>query len=258
MGLDRLRWGIVGAASTSPELIRWYLALGIELLETYGLTECGGLATWTSPDGIRLGTVGRPVPYGELAIAPEGEILIRGRHVFQGYWNDLEATAQALRNGWLHTGDIGAVEDGYLRVTGRMRDIIVTAGGKTITPSELETALKFSPYIADAMLIGNRRQFLTCLVVTDHENVEKWAQENAVPFTSFASLVRTDAVRGLIEAELTRVNARHGHVELIKTFRLIEQKLEPEDAELTPTMKLRRGFVHEKYAELIETMYGDT
>jgi long-chain acyl-CoA synthetase len=258
MGLDRLRWGLVGGAPVAPELIRWYLALGLELLEVYGLTECGGLAAVTPRGGIRLNAAGRPVPYGELAVAPDGEVLIRGGHVFQGYWNEPEATARALRDGWLHSGDIGVIEDGFLRITGRVRDVITTAGGASVKPAEIETALKFSPYIANAMVIGDGRHFLTCLVVMDDENVEKWAQDNAVPFTSFASLVRTDAVRGLIEAELARVNARLGGTEPIRTFRLIDRKLAPEDAELTPTMTLRRSLVHEKYADLIETMYSET
>ncbi|MBS0560088.1 MAG: long-chain fatty acid--CoA ligase [Proteobacteria bacterium] len=259
IGIDRLRWGFIGAAPSAPELIRWYLSLGVDLLEVYGMTECGGIATAMPADAIRLGTVGKPVPYGEIAVSPQGEILMRGGHVFRGYWNLPEQTAQALRDGWLHTGDVGAIDaEGYLRVTDRMKDIIITSGGKNVTPSEIESALKFSAYIADAVVIGDGRNYLTCLVMIDHENVEKWAQDNSVPFTSFTSLARSDAVRGLIEKEIARVNELFARVEQIKTFRLIEQKLEAEDPELTPTMKLRRAYVNKKYAELIETMYVGT
>jgi long-chain acyl-CoA synthetase len=257
IGIDRLRWGLVGAAPVSGQLIRWYLALGIELREFYGLTECAGLAACTQAGAIRLNSVGQPVPYGEIALSPGGEIVVRGEHVFQGYWNQPELTGMALREGWLHTGDIGAIEDGALRVTDRMADVIMTARGCNVTPSAIETALKFSPYIADAMVIGEGRQFLSCLVMMDHETVEKWAQDKSVPFTSFASLIGTDAVRSLIEAEMARVNAGVAEVTRIEAFRVIDRKLAPEDPELTPAMKLRRGFVQERYAALIETMYAE-
>jgi long-chain acyl-CoA synthetase len=257
IGIDRLRWGLVGASPVSAEMIRWYLALGIELRAFYSVTECGGLAACAPPGAARPNSAGKPVPYGEIALSPDGEILLRGAHVFQGYWNRPDLTGTALREGWLHTGDIGAIEDGDLRVAGRMADVIVTAGGGTIAPSSIETALKFSPYIADAMVIGEGRRFLSCLVMMDHETVEKWAQDKSVPFTSFASLIGTDAVRALIEAELARVNAGAAGVTRIEAFRVIDRKLAPEDPELTPAMKLRRGFVQERYAALIETMYAD-
>jgi long-chain acyl-CoA synthetase len=197
------------------------------------------------------------VPYGEIALSSDGEIVVRGEHVFQGYWNQPDLTGVVLREGWLHTGDIGAIEDGTLRVTGRMMDVIVTARGSSVTPAEIETALKFSPYIADAMVIGDGRAFLTCLVMMDHETVEKWAQDKSVPFTSFASLIGTEAVRSLIETEFARVNAGAASITRIEAFRVIDRKLAPEDPELTPAMKLRRGFVQERYAALIETMYAD-
>jgi long-chain acyl-CoA synthetase len=257
IGLDRLRWAYVGAAPISPELIRWYLALGVTMLEVYGQTECGGVATAMPAGDIRLGTVGVCIPYGEMKLSPEGEVLLRGEHVFQGYWNAPEKTAETIRDGWLHTGDVGELKDGFLRVTDRMKDIIITSGGKNITPSELENELKFSAFIADAVVIGDKRKYLSCLIMIDHENVEKWAQDNNVPFSNFTSLARSAEVGKLIGRELDRVNDKFARVEQIKHFRLIEQKLEPEDPELTPTMKLKRSFVHEKYRELIETMYTD-
>ena len=255
LGLDRVRRAYVGAAPISPDLIRWFLALGIDMLEVYGMTECGGVSTAMPAEAIRPGWVGKPAPHTALAISPEGEILLRGEHVFTGYWNQPEKTAETIRDGWLHTGDIGRAEDGYLRVTDRMKDIIITAGGKNVTPSEIENELKFSPYITDAIVIGDRRRFLSCLVMIDHENVEKWAQDNSVPFSSFASLTRAPAIQTLIEREVDRVNQKFARVEQIKAFRLIEQKLEAEDPELTPTLKLKRAFVNKKYSDLIETMY---
>jgi len=160
-------------------------------------------------------------------------------------------------DGWLHTGDVGTVdEDGFFRITDRMKDIIITAGGKNITPSEIENELKFSPYITDAVVIGDRRAFLTALVMIDHENVERFAQELNVPFTNFQSLCRTREVQELIQGEVDRVNTRFARVEQVKKFRLIEHKLTAEDEELTPTMKLKRKLVNEKYRDLIESMYS--
>ncbi len=257
LGINRARRAFVGAAPIAPDLIRWYLALGIDMLEVYGMTECGGLSTIMPADAIRPGWVGRPAAHTELAFSDEGEILLRGEHVFTGYWNDPEKTAEALRNGWLHTGDVGRADDGYVRITDRMKDIIITAGGKNITPSAIENELKFSPYIADAIVIGDRRKFLSCLIMIDHENVEKWAQDHSIPFSNFASLTRAAPVVTLIGGEVERVNAKFARVEQVKSFRLIEQKLEAEDPELTPTLKLKRSFVNKKYSALIETMYAD-
>jgi long-chain acyl-CoA synthetase len=257
IGVDRLRLGFITGAPAVPELIRWYMALGVDLLEAYGMAECG-LIAWMPPDALCPGTVGKPVPYGEIALSVDHEILVRGAHVFQGYWNRPDLTEAALRDGWLRTGDIGAMQDAHLSITGRDSDGIVTATGTRVAPAAIETALTFSPYIADAMLIGAGRPYLTCLLLIDHETIEKWAQDNAVPFISFASLARGDAVAALIGAELARVNRCFACTEQIMDFRLIDRRLEPEDAELTPAMKLRRGTVRRTYAALIETMYdGD-
>jgi len=256
MGIDRCRWLVTGAAPISPQLIRWYLALGVDMLEVYGQTENTGLATSMLTDRIKLGTVGRCVPFGELKISPEGEILLRGEHIFMGYYNMPEKTAETIVDGWLHTGDVGFVDnEGFVKITDRMKDIIITAGGKNITPSEIENELKFSPYISDAVVIGDGRKFLTALVMIDHENVEKFAQDRNVPFTNFASLTRAGEVVELIGNEVEAVNKKFARVETVKKFRLIEHLLDPEDEELTPTMKLKRSFVNKKYAELIESMY---
>jgi long-chain acyl-CoA synthetase len=259
IGIDRCRWLFTGAAPIAPELIRWYLALGMRMYEVYGQTENAGLATVMPADAIKLGTVGKPVPYGEVTLSGEGEILIRGEFVFMGYLNQLEKTAETVdRDGWLHTGDVGLIDNqGYVRITDRMKDIIITAGGKNITPSEIENQLKFSPYISDAVVIGDRRPYLTCLVMIDHENVEKFAQDRGVPFTNYASLCRTREVRELIWNEIEKVNGQFARVETIKKFHLIEQQLTPEDDELTPTMKLKRKFVSEKYKTMIDGMYAD-
>jgi long-chain acyl-CoA synthetase len=257
MGMHRVRYAGTGAAPIAPDLIKWYRALGIDMREVYGQTENCGLATGM-PDQIKLGTVGVAAPRTELRLSPEGEILLRGPHVFMGYYNQPDKTAETLRGGWLHTGDVGTVDnEGYLRITDRMKDIIVTAGGKNITPSEFENLLKFSPYVSDAVVIGDRRKFLTCLVMIDYDNVAKYAQDANVPFTDFGSLCRTREVLDLIWSEIEKVNKGFARVETIKKFRLIEHQLSAEDDELTPTMKLKRKFVNEKYKELIESMYAE-
>jgi long-chain acyl-CoA synthetase len=256
IGLHRARGAATGAAPIAPDLIRWYLALGINMVEVYGQTENTGLATAMPPDRIKLGSVGVARPGTEVRLSPEGEILLKGPHVFKGYYGKPEKTAETIVDGWLHTGDVGTIDDeGFVRITDRMKDIIITAGGKNVTPSEIENQLKFSPYISDAVVIGDRRKFLSCLVMIDHETVAQFAQESNVPFSNFASLCRAPQVQELIRGEIERVNRQLARVETIKTFRLIEQLLTPEDEELTPTMKLRRTFVNVKYKDLIEGMY---
>ena len=256
IGLHRARGAATGAAPIAPDLIRWYMALGINMIEVYGQTENTGLATAMPPHRIKLGSVGIARPGTEVRLSPEGEILLKGPHVFKGYHGKPEKTAETIVDGWLHTGDVGTIDDeGFVRITDRMKDVIITAGGKNVTPSEIENQLKFSPYISDAVVIGDRRKYLSCLVMIDHETVAQFAQELNVPFSNFASLCRAPEVQELIRDEIERVNRQLARVETIKTFRLIEQLLTPEDEELTPTMKLKRSFVNAKYRDLIEGMY---
>jgi long-chain acyl-CoA synthetase len=258
MGLHRARAAATGAAPIAPELIKWYLAVGIDLREVYGQTENSGLATAMPPHRMKLGTVGVARPGTEVKTSPEGEILLKGPHVFLGYYRNPEKTAETVVDGWLHTGDVGVIdEDGFVRITDRMKDIIITAGGKNVTPSAIENELKFSPFISDAVVIGDQRKFLSCLVMIDHETVAQFAQERNVPFTNFASLCRAREVQDLIWSEIERVNRQLARVETIKKFRLIEQILTPEDEEITPTMKLKRRLVNRKYKDLIDGMYEE-
>ncbi|MEQ8485028.1 MAG: AMP-binding protein [Pseudomonadales bacterium] len=256
LGIDRCRWLSTAAAPIAPDLIAWYWALGRPMYEVYGQTECTGIATANVSGDVRLGSIGRATPGTDVVLSDDNEILIRGPGVISGYWRKPEKTAETVRNGWLHTGDVGRVDDdGFLYIVDRMKDIIITAGGKNITPSEIENQLKFSAYISDAVVIGDRRPYLTCLVMIDLENVSKFAQDNDVPFTNYTSLCRAAAVRDLIAGEVERVNARFARVETIKKFELIDQLLDAEDEELTPTMKLKRKVVNEKYRALIDSMY---
>ncbi|GAA6180922.1 AMP-dependent synthetase/ligase [Shimia sp. NS0008-38b] len=257
LGMDKMRRGGTGAAPISPELIRWYWAIGVQLLEGYGMTENAGLASINVLDSNKIGTVGKAVPGFDIRIADDGEIQTNGLNNFQGYWRNNEKTAETFTDdGWLRTGDVGELDDdGFLTITGRLKDIIITAGGKNITPAEIESRLKFSHYVSDAVVIGDGRKYLSCLIMIDQENVEKYAQERKVPFSDFASLCAAPDVVDLIQAEVEEVNRAFARVEQIKDFRLINVLLTAEDEELTATMKLRRSFVERKHAALIEDMY---
>jgi long-chain acyl-CoA synthetase len=257
IGIDRCRFLVTGAAPISPDLVRWYLALGVPMLEVWGQTENGGAATVMPVTGIRPGSIGVAGPFNEVRVSPQGELLIRGDNVFMGYLNQPEKTAETLKDGWLHTGDVGSVDEhGYFKITDRMKDIIITAGGKNVTPSEIENQLKFSPYITDAVVIGDKRPFLTALVMIDQENVEKHAQDHDIPFSNYASLCRATEIQDLIQGEITRVNEQFSRAEQVKKFRLLEKKLGAEDEEMTPTMKLKRKLVNQKYQQLIDSMYA--
>ena len=258
IGIHRARFCVTGAAPISPELVKWYMALCVPMLEVWGMTETGGASTGVPASRIKPGSIGPAASYNEVKLDPTtGEILVRGTNVFMGYLNQPEKTAEAIdAEGWLHTGDIGLMdEDGFFRITDRMKDIIITAGGKNVTPSELENELKFSPYITDAVVIGDKRPYLTAIIMIDQENVEKFAQDGDIPFSNYASLTRTTEVLGLIQSEIERVNKKFARVEQIKKFFLLDTQLTAEDEELTPTMKLKRKLVEKKYACQIEAMY---
>ena len=255
LGLDRTHFLLSGAAPISADLIKWFAALGLPISEGYGQTETG-IATMTARGELKPGTVGRPLPGVEVMLGACDEILVRSPGLFTGYHNLPDTTAATLVDGWVHTGDVGCVDaDGSLRITDRLKDIIITAGGKNVTPSLIENQLKFSPFISDAIVIGDRRKYLAALIMIDQENVEHFAQTHAIPFTDYRSLCAREEVQGLIQMEITRANKQFSSVEQIKRFRLIDVLLTPEDEELTPTMKLKRSFVEKKYAPLIDQMY---
>jgi long-chain acyl-CoA synthetase len=259
IGIHRARFLVTGAAPISPELVKWYLALGVPMLEVWGMTESCGASTGVPAARMKPGSIGPAASYNEVRIDPvTSEILVRGPNVFMGYLNLPEKTAETIdADGWLHTGDVGLVdEEGFFRITDRMKDIIITAGGKNITPSELENELKFSPYITDAVVVGDRKPYLTVIVMIDQENVEKFAQDHDVPFGNYASLTRAPEVQELIQGEIDRVNRKFARVEQIKKFFLLDTQLSAEDEELTPTMKLKRKLVHQKYAPQIAAMYA--
>jgi len=257
LGLDRMRRGGSGAAPISPELLKWYWSIGVPLVEGYGMTETAGLATMNTRFENVVGTIGQAVPGYDLRIADDGEIQTKGLNNFQGYWRNNEKTAETFTDdGWLRTGDVGRLDDdGYVTITGRLKDIIITAGGKNITPAEIESRLKFSHFISAAVIIGDRRKYLTALIMIDQENVEKYAQDQKVPFSNFASLCAAEEIKALIRTEIDAVNKEFARVEQIKDFRLIDVLLTAEDEELTATMKLKRSYVEKAHGHLIEEMY---
>jgi long-chain acyl-CoA synthetase len=256
LGLNRAHSACSGAAPISPALLRWFLAIGVAIDELWGQTELG-IITSTRHGKYRFGTVGPAFPGTEVRIDENGEILARSDGQFDGYLNLPEKSASTIVDGWVHTGDVGAIDgEGNLSITDRLKDIIITAGGKNITPSVMENELKFSPYISDAVIVGDKRKFLTCLIMIDQENVEHYAQTHSVPFTDYRSLCARKEIVALIDAEVTRINAEFSSAEQLKKFRLIDVLLTAEDEELTPTMKLKRSFVSEKYADLINAMYS--
>jgi len=257
LGLDRVRIGLTGAAPISPNLIGWFRALGVPLYEAFGQTENVAFACGNYRGQIRQGTVGKPPPGVELRTAEDGELLIRGPLVFKGYYKQTLKTAETIVDGWLYTGDIAEIDaDGFVKIVDRKKDIIITSGGKNVSPSEIENQLKFSPYVTDAVVIGDRRKYLTCLVMIDNETVSQFAQENNVPFSDFKSLCATVEVQALIKSEIERINQSFSRAETLKKFRLIDKQLTVEDEELTASMKLKRNIVNEKYADLIEQMYS--
>ena len=258
IGIHRARFCVTGAAPISPDLVKWYLALGVPMVEVWGMTETCGAATYTPANRIKPGMIGPACPFNEVRLDPAtGELQVRGTNVFMGYLNQPEKTAETIdAQGWLHTGDVGLVDaEGYYRITDRMKDIIITAGGKNITPSELENDLKFSPYVTDAVVVGDKRPYLVVIVMIDQENVEKYAQDRDIPFSNYASLTKAAEIQALIQEELDRVNKKFARVEQIKRFWLLDTQLSAEDDELTPTMKLKRKLVEQKYADKIDAMY---
>lgn len=256
MGLLEARICVSGAAPIAPELVKFYRAIGIPIRECYGMTELAGISFVPQGSTTQIGSVGKPIPGVEFRLAEDGEIILTGEAVFAGYYGNPEATRAIIKDGWLHTGDVGELDEyGDLRITDRKKDIIITAGGKNISPSELENSLKFSPYIKEAVVIGDRRKYLTCLIQLELDTVAHWAQENRIAYTNYRSLATHPEVRKLIEGEVEKSNKNFARVETIKKFNILDKELDQDDEELTATMKVKRTVIEKKYKDLIEAMY---
>jgi len=255
LGFERVRLAVCGAAPASPELFEFYNALGIPLREGYGQTESTGVIAVQRIERPRWGYVGEPIPEMEIRIAEDGEILVRGPNVFKGYFKDPELTSKTILDGWLHTGDVGELDQGFLKIKDRKKDIIITAGGKNITPAFIENKLKFSPYIQDAVVIGDGRKYLVALILIDEDNVTKYAQDNRIPFTTFEDLTKNRDIIRLIDGEVKKVNKTLSRVESIKRFALLPRRFYEEDGDVTPTKKVKRRFIEKRYRDLIESLY---
>ena len=256
MGFDRMRIAYSGAAPISPDVLHFFQSIGVNLVEGYGQTEGTGVTCVSRVGKVKFGTVGPPITGTEIKIADDGEILVKSPSVFKGYYKNPEATAETIQDGWLYSGDVGEIDaDGYLKITDRKKDIIVTAGGKNITPQYIENKLKFSPYINDAVVIGDQRKFITALIMIDEDNVVKFAQDNKVQFSTYKDLTGSPEINKLIRKEVTDVNETLARVEQIKKFTILPKKLYEEDGEVTPTMKVKRNYVNEAFGDLIEAMY---
>ncbi|MFO7737541.1 MAG: long-chain fatty acid--CoA ligase [Desulfatiglandaceae bacterium] len=256
LGFDRMRLAYSGAAPISPDVLLFFQSIGVNLMEGYGQTEGTGVTCVSRAGRVKFGKVGPPLSGTEVKIAEDGEILVRSPSVFKGYYKNPEATQEALKDGWLYSGDVGELdEDGYLKITDRKKDIIVTAGGKNITPQYIENKLKFSPYINDAVVIGDKRKFISSLIMIDEDNVVKYAQDNKIQFSTYKDLTRSPEIIKLIQGEVDAVNETLSRVERIKKFTVLPKKLYEEDGEVTPTMKVKRKYVNEAFADLIDAMY---
>jgi long-chain acyl-CoA synthetase len=251
-----LKQANTGAAPIAKEILEFFFACGVPVLEGYGMTETSTVTTTQTIEDHKLGTVGRPLPGAEVRIADDGEILIRGPHIFGGYYKMEDKSFGAIEDGWLHTGDLGSIdEDGYLSITGRKKDIIITAGGKNLTPANLENDLKQSRWISQAIMYGDRRPYPVALVTLDPEEIAAFAKEHGLP-EDMASLARDPKVHELVQGVLDEANAKYARVEQIKKFVILDHDLSQETGELTPTLKVKRNVVNEKYAELFEDLYS--
>ena len=251
----RVRQAISGAAPIAKEILEFFFACGVPVFEGYGMTETATAATFQSLDGYKLGTVGRPFPGVELRIADDGEVLIKGGNIFAGYHNNTDASFGAVVDGWLCTGDLGSLdEDGFLTITGRKKDIIITAGGKNLTPANIENDMKQCRWVSQAVMHGDRRPFPVMLITLDEEEIVPWAQQQGLP-TEIPALAGHPDVRALIQANLDRANDKYAQVEKVKKFAILDHDLTQETGELTPTLKVKRNVVNEKYADLFDSLY---
>jgi long-chain acyl-CoA synthetase len=254
----RIKQCVTGAAPISPEILEFFWACGVPVMEGYGMTETSTGFTINRVEDFKFGSVGKPFRGCEVKIAPDGEVLLKGPNIFRGYYKNDQATAETVKGGWLHTGDLGRVdEDGFLFITGRKKDIIITAGGKNITPANLENGLKQNQYISQAVVYGDRRPYLTALITLDPESIAGWATEHNLGTTDVKELRTRPEVRELVQKALDEVNSKVARVEQVKKFEILPHDLTQETGELTPTLKVKRNVVYEKYSDEFSALYGD-
>ncbi|MEC7909016.1 MAG: AMP-binding protein [Actinomycetota bacterium] len=256
LGMMRVREALSGAAPIAPQVLEFLMSVGIPVREGYGMTENTAVATIVPADELYLGSVGKALPLCEVRIAEDGEILTRSEGTFKGYFKNLEATKETIIDGWLHTGDIGHIDEfGHLWITDRKKDIIITAGGKNLSPSEIENRIKISPYVREAMVIGDKRKYLTALIGIESDTVGDWATRQGIPYTTYEDLSSKDEVNELVSMIINDANKDFAQVETVKYFKLIPLELDHEDGQLTATQKVKRAAITEQFADLIESMY---
>jgi long-chain acyl-CoA synthetase len=252
---DRLVMAICGAAPVAPEVLEFFDACGVPVLEGYGMTETCAAATLNTPRAVRFGSVGRALGGTDVAIAEDGEVLMAGPHVFAGYHRDPAATSEVLDGRWLRSGDLGEVDaDGYLHITGRKKDLIITSSGKNISPENLESALRETRWISQAVVVGDRRSYLVALLTLDPDEAPQLAEQLGIP-ADLPGMAADQRVRDLIGREVEAVNARFARIEQVKRFDILDRDLSQSAGELTPTLKVKRPVIHERYADRIERLY---
>jgi len=256
IGLREARVAMTGAAPISPAILSYFRTIGVPLVEIYGMTETSGMVLSQRKDAIRFGTVGCPTLGVQHRLSQQGELLIRGDVVFRGYYKNPEATASTIVDGWLHTGDVVQEADGHLRIVDRLKDVMITAGGKNLTPSEIENTMKASPFIKECVIVADARKFVGALIQIEYDIVARWAEQRGLAFTHFRSLVELPEVRDLIQSEVDKGNARLAEVAQIRRFHLLTKELDHDDGEVTPTMKVRRASINKLYAGEIEALYA--
>ena len=255
IGLRRVKIALTGAAPISPAIVQFFRTLGVPLVEVYGMTESSGMVLGQRLDDVRIGRVGLPTLGVEHRLSEQGELQIRGGVVFQGYYKNPEATAATIIDGWLHTGDVVSAGEGGLKIVDRLKDIMITAGGKNLTPSEIENTMKSSHFIKECIVIADARKYVAALIQIDYDAVAQWAEARNIAFTHYRSLIDTPAVRELVQAEIDLGNARLAQVSQIRKFHLLAKELDHDDGEVTATMKVRRSSITKTYASDIEAMY---
>lgn len=256
IGLRKTRIAMTGAAPISPAIVHFFRAIGVPLIEVYALTESAGIALGQVLSDRRVGTVGNGIDRMETKLGESNELLIRGDTVFAGYYRNEEATRMSIRDGWLHTGDVAEFKDGHFRIVDRLKDIMITAGGKNLSPSEIENMVKSSPFIKECIVIGDARKYVSALIQIDYDLAGKWAEEKGVAYTNFKNLTENDSLRELIQSEIDTANAQLAQVSQIRKFHLLTKELDHDDDEVTATMKVRRFNVQKKYASEIEGLYS--
>jgi long-chain acyl-CoA synthetase len=256
IGLRKARVALTGAAPISPNVIRYFRTLGVPLIEVYGLTESTGMILGQPLNDVRWGSVGTPTTGVECRVSETGELLVRGDIVFEGYYKNPQQTQEVIRDGWLHTGDVVRQEGDTLYIVDRLKDVMITAGGKNLTPSEIENAVKDSPYIKECIVVADRRKFVAALIQIDFETVSKWAEAHGIAFTHFRSLAENPQVRELVQQEVDEANRQLAQVAQIRRFHLLTKELDHDDGEVTATMKVRRANIYQTYGNEIEALYA--